>query len=322
MPRFLLASLFLFFSLFLKAQTVKPEQYISLISRDKLQAHILTLADPLLQGRECGSAGALMAARYIALLYGRYHLLPLLPNPGYYQSFACRDRIGRNVAGMLPGSSKKDEYLILSAHYDHIGKIKGVIYPGADDNASGVAVLLDIAHALSVMRDAGRGPKRNIIFVCYDAKEYSMRGSAWFAEHLHIAPSKIIANINLERMGSSLAPPGEDRRYLMAVLSPDGSEDLEMILSSNNIFYNTRLQIDYSFYGSKVFADLFFKISDQFPLSQKGVPSVLCTAGINSHTYKPDDNPQIIDYPVLESRARLIFFYIWDLANRISRINR
>ena len=232
----------------LTAQPVHPEDYAGLITRDSLAAPIEFLADSARTGRETGTPGGADAARYIAARFEQYGLRPLgSPNPlkrstTYLQPFYCTTRQqGKNVIGLLPATDPAcRDYIILSAHYDHLGTLKGVLYPGADCNASGVSVLLNIARTLSAMKAAGEGPDCHYIFVCYDAKEYSI-------------------------------------------------------------------------YNSPAFAQVYFEMTEQSFLDKLGVPSVLVTSGVHDHTYKPTDTPALIDYPVLEQRARWLFFTLWDL---------
>ena len=107
--------------------------------------------------------------------------------PSFFQPIAGRDgeTAGRNVAALLPGSDPalRGEVMLLAAHYDHLGVRGGNLYPGADDNASGTAMLLEVAERLAADAAAGRGPRRSVLFVGFDLEERALFGSRWFAAH-------------------------------------------------------------------------------------------------------------------------------------------
>ncbi len=308
----------------MQGQRAHPESYARTVTAEELDYHIRYLADSLLQGRETGSPGGSEATQYITGKFTEYGLRPLgTANPdrynsSYIQGFVCpTGQKGRNVIGWIPateGASR--EYIIISAHYDHFGVIKGVHYPGADSNASGVAVLLSLAKAFSTARNDGHGLSRNLIFVAYDAKEFSMTGARIFALSLGIPARQIVLNLNLDQTGTSLVPPGDSPYYVLVLGAENVPTHIKRSMDNNNAFYNTGLDVDYSFYQSPEFAEIFFTMTEQYFLSLQKIPSLLITSGINDYTYKPLDTPDIIDLPVLESRTRWLFFTLWDLVQR------
>lgn len=309
---------FCLFPLLAGAQIIRPDDYAGYLNARTLLGHAAAFSDSALCGRETGSPGQVLATKFLTQYFYRYRVGILASAPGYIQSFPVEGRVGRNVVGLIPGTSLKDEYVVVSAHYDHLGVLNGVLYPGADDNASGVAVLLNMVETFSAMRRHGKGPRRNILFVFYDAKEFSLAGSQWFAAHLPIPARKIIGNINIDQIGTTLAPPARNTDYVLAVGAGKLSRDFPMVIAANNQVHRTGLEIDFTFYGSESFSDVFYQVGDQYPLARKGVPSVLFTAGMNAYSYKPGDKAEILNGPVLEKRARLLFFLTWDLANRVS----
>lgn len=307
----------------LTAQVVYPEVYAEHITGQELDFHIRYLSDSLLQGRETGSVGGSEATRYIVSRFYEYGLAPLGTgdpkqyNDSYLQGFVCpTGQRGRNIIGWIPAENQSNEYIIISAHYDHLGMINGILYPGADSNASGVAALLSLARTFGILKREGCGVARNLIFVAYDAKEFSMTGARIFALSLGIPAARIVLNMNLDQLGSSLEPPGDSPDYVLILGACSVPDHIIQSMNNNNSFYNTGLDLDYSFYNSPAFAEIFFSMTEQSVLSQMHVPSLLITSGVNDHTYKPDDNPDIIDIPVLIKRARWLFFTLWDLAQR------
>lgn len=305
----------------LLAQQIHPEDYADLITIDSLASPINFLSDPKLTGRETGTPGGSSAAIYIAEQFESYGLRPLgNPNPlkhstTYMQPFYCPTRQqGKNVIGLLPADNPQSkEYVILSAHFDHLGTIKDVLYPGADCNASGVSVLLNIARTLSLMKDDDKGSKRNYIFVCYDAKEFSMTGAQLFSMALAIPPAQIKAYINIDQIGTTLEPPFKSKNYALVLGADKAPDYLRNALVNCNAFYNTQLELDFSFYDSPTFAEVYFEMTEQSFLAKLEVPSVLVTSGVHDHTYKPTDTADIIDYPVLQKRAKWLFYTLWDL---------
>ena len=292
---------------------------------------ITTLADSALNGRETGSVGASGALVYICDRMRAANLRPMgsgIPNRRdntYAQPFSCpTGQRGRNAIGLLPASDPTcQQYIIVSAHYDHLGRIKGILYPGADSNASGVGVMLSLADAFAALRQAGVTLKRNLLFVAYDGKEFSMAGARFFAATLGIAPENIVLNLNIDQIGCTFEPPTPGNPNYILVLGDKNTTPekgsaarFRTLLDNNNLFYATKLDIDYTFYNSPTFGDIFFQMTEQCFLAQQGVPSLLITSGVHDATYKPQDTPDIINYPVLAKRTRWLFFSLWDLLQR------
>lgn len=295
----------------------------NLVWEEKLRRRIDFLADSLCEGRATGTRGATEAAFWIT---GRFKEAGLLPADGTYsKSFMTAGGIvGHNIAGILPGSRTKpcDSYIIIGAHYDHLGTLGGKMYPGADCNASGVAALLSLADMFSAMKDAGRAYGKSIIFVCFDAKELNMAGSAAFWKMIEdgalsdpvsgekITPEKISVMANMEQIGSSLAPLASGRKdYLIALGNNTLPQDERKLLSQCNRFYGTELELSESYYGSSKFTDIFYRISDQRVFADHGIPAVFFTSGITLKTFKTYDTPQTLDLGVL--RKRIILIYHW-----------
>ena len=295
------------------AQALDDENLGDIIYRAKLERIITYLSDSSMQGRATGSKGIMEAGRYITGEFKKYGLLPA--GETYTDGFMAGTAIGRNIAGMIQSREGNDEYIIVTDHYDHIGILDGKTFPGADDNASGIAALLNIAEIFSAMDKAGKGPGKNIVFAALDAKELNMAGSAHFIKNSGIPADKIICNINIDQIGSVLAPPHADSNYVM-VLGCESfrKTDLKKVLSLLNNKYGTYLDIDHSFYGSRTFYKIFYRLSDQDNFTKAGIPAILFTSGIHERTYKTSDTPDIISYPILKRRTELIFRLIQYLS--------
>lgn len=299
------------------------EAFAPLISRAALEAPIAFLADSALAGRETGSKGGAEAVRYLVEAFKSLDLKPLgsgdprKTNTAYTQPFVCpTGQAGKNVVGWIPATDPNcREYVLVTAHFDHLGTIKGTFYPGADSNASGVAALLNVAATFSQAKKAGAVLKRNLIFAAYDGKEYSMTGARIFSITLSIPTAQLVANINIDQIGAVLAPPYARKDYALVLASANAPERFLTTFKNCNSFYNTNLDIDYSFYDSPVFAEIYFEMTEQHFLADAGVPSFLITSGVNDNTYKPTDTPAIIDLDILERRTRWIFYSLWDVVN-------
>jgi hypothetical protein len=296
-------------------QDIRPERYAGTITEQQLMYHILYLTDSLAQGRETGTAGAVVACNYIVDKFKEYGLLPF---GSYIQGFVCSgNRRGRNVIGWIPADTPgSDEYLIVSAHYDHLGILNGTLYPGADSNASGISVLLTLAGTFEKIKKDGLPVSRNILFVAYDAKEFSMTGAHFFANALTIPTENICLNINLDQLGTTLAPPTLSKDYVLVLGAETLPQHMLKSLNNNNSYYNTALDIDYSFYNSPSFAGIYFSMTEQSVLAQRSVPSLLITSGVNEHTYKPTDTPEIINPAAMQKRTKWLFYVLWDLVQR------
>lgn len=164
----------------------------------RLLRDLARLASPAFAGRCTGTEGAESARRLIEARFAEIGLEPLAA-PGFRHPFGG-DTPGINLVGHLPGADPEARWLVVLAHYDHLGEEEGEVYPGADDNASGVAVLLATAEALAVR--PGRHP---VLFVCPDAEEWEQAGSRALVAAPPIDLDDIDLVINLDMLSRSTA---------------------------------------------------------------------------------------------------------------------
>ncbi len=286
-------------------------RYSSKITRNSLEGFLTFLSDDLTLGRGIGSSGHQLAESMILSQFKNEGLIPFY-HQTFTQSFMIDSIIGRNIIGVVPAQYYSDKYIVVSAHYDHLGVLGNRIYNGADDNASGVSVLLNLARLFSEMRANREGSRRNIIFAAFDGKESNMAGSEDFIKRLPIPEKNIICNINIDQLGSIFAPPGKDTNYVL-VLGANTFKEFRRKIDTSNRLNNLNIDVNYDFYGSPEFASIFYKSSDQNSFAKKNIPSLLFTSGIHMHTYKPTDDFYFINYQVLENRAKLLFFLIYQL---------
>ena len=247
---------------------------------------VLCLADSLMEGRGHASRGTVEASAYLLRRFRQIGLEPQI------QFFRTDKGVGRNIIAVSRGDARSRQYTLVCAHYDGIGFIGGRVYPGADSNASGVAVLLYLAEAL---KDSGR----NFVFVALDAHSEGLAGAETLAADCRWNLSMVV---NLDTIGSVLAPPNKYRPDFLIAL---GGKTHEKALEKANEGIGLRLYYDY--YKSKSFTEYFYtRISDQAPFLRKKVPAVMFTSGITMNTNKLTDDADGIDFEILGKRAELI----------------
>ncbi len=296
----------------------------NLVWEEKLKRRIDFLSDTLCEGRATGTRGANEAAFWIIDKFERAGLVPF--DSTYAKHiYAGHGKVGHNIIGMLPGSLKKpcDSYVIIGAHYDHLGVLGGKMYPGADNNASGVAAMLSLAEMFSVMKTIGKVYGKNIIFIAFDAKEMNMGGSQAFWRMIEngelrdplsgetVSPDKIYAMANIEQIGSSLAPLASGREDFLIALGNNTLPQADRnLLSLCNRFYGTGLELSDSYYGSERFTEIFYGLSDQKVFAEHGIPAVFFTSGITLNTFKTYDTTESLNMEVLRKRIILIFHWM------------
>ncbi len=317
-PLLLLLSLIL--AATLNSQPIDIKNYTSEIQEERLKSSLTFISDDLTKGRAVGTAGSLIVSSYLKREFERLGMIPFYSTT-FTKSFKLRqngdeESIGRNVIGVVPSLYYTDEYLLVTAHYDHLGILGGKIYNGADDNASGVASLLTIASLFSEMRANREGPRKNIIFALFDAKEVDLAGSSYFAKNLPVPARKIKYAVNIDQIGSTFAPPGKFDNYLLYVADSKIRTQISRLLDEIKSKNRLLIDIDHTFYGSKAFYDVFLKTSDNYNLTKAGIPSMMFTSGIHMHTYKPTDEHYFINYSVLKERTKLIFLLLNELLAR------
>lgn len=190
------------------------------VNADTLRSWCEYLAGDGMKGRRNGSPEMKEAAGFIADLFSQAGLMPWNPDSGFFQHYRIQSRNGtvileRNVIGILEGADPalKDEWIVLSAHFDHIGTGKPVngdsIYNGANDNATGTLTVAGLARLLGTMKEK---PGRSLMFVAFSGEEMGLRGSRWFMEHPPVPADRIKLNLNFEMEGEAGVGPN---RYIL-----------------------------------------------------------------------------------------------------------
>jgi Peptidase family M28 len=277
------------------------------ITPAELKAHVYRLASPEFRGRR--GPGAARAAQHIADTFKRVGLAPAF-GESYFQDIPWlltngTERgpafVGRNVGAVIPGSDPvlKDEWIVLSAHHDHLGMAGDTLYPGADDNASGVAMLIEVAEAFALQKHK---PRRTIMFIAFDLEEQGLQGSAHFAAHPPRPFAKLKAFLTADLIGRSMANVMDEYVYVL------GSEVSPQLRRAVTDVKPDRLTV------GRLGADLVGTRSDYGPFRDRKVPFLFFTTGVHPDYHKPTDLPDRVNYEKLARVSR----WIHDLTERLA----
>ena len=216
-----------------------------------------------------------------------------------------------NVIAIVPGSDPvlRNEYVVLSAHMDHVGVGQPVngdsIYNGADDDASGTTALLEVAQALSMMRDR---PKRSIAFVHVSGEEKGLLGSEWFSEHPTIPLAQIVANVNVDMIGrnnpDSVVVIGKDYSSLGALANRVQAAHPELRLTLSDDLWPE---------------EQFFFRSDHYNFARKEIPSIFFFSGVHADYHRPSDHVEKIDTDKAARISRMVLYLTTEIANAAER---
>ena len=227
-----------------------------------------------------------------------------------------------DVLGYLEGTDLKDELVVISAHYDHLGKRDTVIYYGADDDGSGTVSLLEIAEAFAKAKATGKGPRRSILFLANSGEEKGLWGSAYYTDHPVYPLDKTTVDLNIDMIGR-IDPNrayGDSTNYVYVVGDDKLSSDLKPISIAANKKY-TKLELDYKFNDPKDPEMIYYR-SDHYNFAKNGVPIIFYFDGIHHDYHKPTDTPDKINYDIMAKRAKLVFYTAWEMANRNDMLKR
>ena len=279
-------------------------------SAKRMMSHINYLASDEMKGRELGSSEIDLAADYIAAKFEEYGLLPGSDKGSYYQifekAFHGKGNLKvKNVIGIIPGTNEKlEEAVVISAHYDHLGLgwpdvrkgNEGKIHNGADDNASGVSIMLELAKSLG----KSFKPSRTIIFVAFSGEEAGLVGSKYFVENYKKYPSdKILANLNFDTVGRLF----ENK---LMILNGNTAREWKFIFMGTE--YTTGIPTEL------ITQDL--DASDQVSFINKGIPAIQFFSGPNEDYHKPGDTIDKIDSDGLVKVAAVAKEVLQYLADR------
>ena len=305
-----------------------PKKGYDCINEKTARDIVYTLADDSFEGRGAGLPGGEMAAEYIVSMLKKWGVKPFLTS-GYYQNFesaknqmnwitesdmpldgliesGCETRTMRNILACIPG--KGEGYVVVGAHYDHLGIGVAVdgdsCYNGADDNASGVAAVLQLAKA---MKQSKKKPERTIIFAFWDGEELGMLGSRFFVKRCTFS-SEFSAYMNFDMIGRGFDENPWNLSYLYSSDNPVFGEWLQ----DDTENYDLRLMVDYKATKSLI------GTSDTSPFARKGVPIVWYHTEGHPDYHRPSDTADKVNYAKLMEITRAAYLCLWRLANEAS----
>ena len=278
---------------------------------ERMKKDVLVLADDAMQGRVPGSSGHEKSAEYIAEQFEAAGLEPAGDGGSYFQPFTMTNENGeqvtvRNVIGVIPGTDaeRQEESVVLSAHYDHLGLgwpdakagNKGEIHNGADDNASGVAVMLEMARTLGKSME----PARSVVFAAFTGEEAGLLGARHYVSSMTRYPaSKVMGNLNIDTVGRL----GEGK---LLVLGSTSAREWKFIFMGASFVTGVQTEMPTQDIDS----------SDQIAFIEAGVPGVQFFAGASPDYHKPTDTADKIDFNGLVKVAAIVREGVAYLAER------
>jgi hypothetical protein len=324
---------------------------VEAISRHSVEAQLSFLASDALAGRKAGQAGGRVAAEYIKAVLHELGVKPLYAS--YLQPFEAYSRkasrgrsafevnpdsiaalFGRNavhrrlslqnVLGYVEGQ-RKDEYVVIGAHYDHLGVdellVGDPVYNGADDNASGVTVALQVAKAVAA---TGQKPLRSIIFAFWDGEEVGYIGSEYFVAGFAQPSSSIKAYVNLDMVGRQGVLPTFYPHFEL----PKGWDKPDTVVRNDVYLLHTKELNTFGEQLVKEAAQLELNLtlkpsplahksrgSDNFSFSLRAIPVLWFFTGIHPEYHTPADETAGINLDKLTDIAKATFLSLWKLAN-------
>lgn len=224
-----------------------------------------------------------------------------------------------NVVGYIEGRSKKDEFLIISAHHDHLGKKDSLIWYGADDDGSGTVSLLQIAKAFAKAKADGKGPERSIVFLSVSGEEKGLWGSRYYSEHPLFPLNKTTADLNIDMVGRTDSAHLNTASYVYVIGDDRLSSELTPITENANAI--TKLVLDRKYNDPKDPNRFYFR-SDHYNFAEKGVPVIFYFNGTHADYHRVTDTVDKINFEEMSKRDKLVFYTAWDIANRPNMLVR
>jgi hypothetical protein len=224
---------------------------------------------------------------------------------------------GENILGYVEGTDLKNELVVITAHYDHIGMHDKDVYNGADDDGSGTVAVLELAQAFALAKAQGHGPRRSMLFMPVSGEEKGLLGSEWYSEHPVFPLDSTITDLNIDMIGRTDSAHTNSAPYVYIIGSDRLSTELHAINERANATY-TQLVLDQTF-NSENDPNRFYFRSDHYNFAKHGVPVIFYFNGVHEDYHQPGDEVEKIRFDLLEQRARLVFHTAWELAGRDQR---
>jgi hypothetical protein len=223
-----------------------------------------------------------------------------------------------NVLGFLEGTDLKDEVLVITAHYDHVGIINGEIHNGADDDGSGTVAVLEIARAFAKAKAEGHGPRRSILFMTVTGEEKGLLGSAYYASHPIFPLANTVVNLNTDMVGRIDDAHKGNPDYVYVIGSDMLSTDLHQLHEDVAKRHFPSVQLDYT-YNSEDDPNRYYYRSDHYNFAKNNIPVIFYFNGTHADYHKPTDTVEKIHFGKISRIAQLNFCTAWTIAHRDAR---
>ncbi len=270
------------------------------INSNELRHHVETLADDALEGREAGSRGGWAAAVYVRNELRSYGIQPAGPDGDYFQLFQGRFR---NILGKIEGRDPvlKNEFIIVGAHYDHVGYGNrtnsfgpfGYIHNGADDNASGTAGLLEVVEAFTKLNQP---PRRSVLFAFWDGEEKGLLGSKYYASDPVVPLQQTRMMLNADMIGRLRG----DRVMIYGSRTAPGSRQLASSLNSSDLLLDFTWEMKNN--------------SDHYSFFEQRIPVLMLHTGLHEDYHRPSDDAYKVNNDGAQRVSRLLFSIAYELA--------
>lgn len=300
------------------------KHYLNTIQVNELKIHVEEVSSTKYNGRKTGEEGHNKVCEYIKNYYQSLNIKAPSTHPNYYQKVPKSElpeglNDSQNIISYIEGSEFPDEYVFITAHSDHEGVINGEIYPGADDNGSGTAAVLEMAEAFKLAVLDGYRPKRSIVFLHVTAEEVGLHGSRYYSSNPVFPMENTISALNIDMIGRVDDRHLENENYIYVIGADRISTELHFIVQEANNNFVDNLQLDYKYNDPKD-PNRYYYRSDHYNFADKGVPVIFFFNGEHKDYTKPTDTADKINYPLLQKRTQLIFATAWYLANSNNRL--
>jgi hypothetical protein len=225
-----------------------------------------------------------------------------------------------NVMAFIEGSDLKlkEEIVVISAHYDHLGKRGKDVYNGADDNGSGTTALLELAQAYAQAVKDGNGPRRSVLLMWVSGEEKGLLGSEYYVDNPIFPLENTIVDVNVDMIGRVDKKHADNPEYIYVIGADRLSSELHKINEAMNEKY-TNIELDYTF-NEEDDPNRYYYRSDHYNFAKLGIPAVFYFSGVHKDYHKITDTVDKIQFEKMETIARLVFHTSWELANRDKRI--
>ena len=319
------------------SQENASDKYALSITSEELSDLIYEFSSDKFEGRNTGEPGQKLAVEFIRNFYKSNNIIKADNTEDYFQKFLVdfdsrevtrpgninEDNIDwvktENVAAIIEGSTYPNEYIVLTAHLDHVGIEDGEIFNGADDDGSGSMALLEIAEAFKLAEIDGNRPKRSIVILHVSAEEKGLLGSKYYTDNPLYPLDETITNLNVDMIGRTDPTRNSNNDEYIYLI---GTDRLSSMLhnTSEKVNNNTvKLELDYRF-NAWDDPNRFYERSDHWHFAKNNIPVIFYFSGTHEDYHQPTDTPEKIRYDLLTKRTRLIFHTAWEIANMDERI--